>query len=159
MRRSVYAVCLMNVHGHPAVIMFNAGESGADRLVGGVIKPGESDRDGLNRKLRKYILRASASDACEWKVGEMLGQWWRPNFDDKIYPYLPPHVTRPKECIKLYQVALPSKCVFGVPPGTRLVAVPLFELVGQGGIYPPHIAALPSLVSRFNMAVYAMSTE
>ena len=47
-------------------------------------------------------------------TGECIGQWWRPNFDTVFYPYVPPHITRPKECKKIYIIPLPEKCLFAV---------------------------------------------
>ena len=44
----------------------------------------------------------------EWEIGDTLAQWWRPNFETFMYPFLPAHVTRPKECKKLYFVKLPK---------------------------------------------------
>lgn len=40
--------------------------------------------------------------------------WYRPNFDTVLYPYLPPHVTRPKEIKKLFIVPLLDKSCFAV---------------------------------------------
>lgn len=48
---------------------------------------------------------------------QVLGVFWRPNFDTMFYPYMPPHITRPKECRKLFVVQLPEKCVFAVSRG------------------------------------------
>ena len=49
----------------------------------------------------------------EWVVGDTLAQWWRPNFETFMYPFIPAHVTRPKECKKLYFIQLPrSSTVF-----------------------------------------------
>lgn len=64
------------------------------------------------------------NDDAEWKIKECLSIWWRPNFDtflvgtplfgltayanDGQYPYLPAHVTEPKECKKLFLVELPA---------------------------------------------------
>jgi cleavage and polyadenylation specificity factor subunit 5 len=48
------------------------------------------------------------------QVGECIGQYWRPNFDHHMYPYLPAHVTRPKEVRKLFVVPLPEKGFFEV---------------------------------------------
>lgn len=45
----------------------------------------------------------------EWKVEDEIGNWWRPNFDPPRYPYIPPHVTKPKEQTKLFLVQLPEK--------------------------------------------------
>lgn len=50
----------------------------------------------------------------EWEVGECIGIYWRPNFETILYPYLPPHITRPKEFKKLFVVPLPEKCYFAV---------------------------------------------
>lgn len=47
-------------------------------------------------------------------MGECIGQYWRPNFDHHMYPYLPAHVTRPKEVRKLYVVPLQEKAFFEV---------------------------------------------
>ena len=44
----------------------------------------------------------------EWQIGDTLAQWWRPNFETFMYPFLPAHVTRPKECKKLYFIQLPK---------------------------------------------------
>lgn len=44
----------------------------------------------------------------EWHIGDTLAQWWRPNFETFMYPFLPAHVTRPKECKKLYFIQLPK---------------------------------------------------
>ena len=44
----------------------------------------------------------------EWMVGDCLAQWWRPNFETFMYPFVPAHVTRPKECKKLYYIQLPE---------------------------------------------------
>jgi cleavage and polyadenylation specificity factor subunit 5 len=47
----------------------------------------------------------------DWTIGDTLAQWWRPNFETFMYPFLPGHVTRPKECKKLYLIQLPKKSV------------------------------------------------
>lgn len=48
----------------------------------------------------------------EWQVGDTLAQWWRPNFETFMYPFLPAHVTRPKECKKLYLIQLPKSSTY-----------------------------------------------
>lgn len=47
----------------------------------------------------------------EWQIGDTLAQWWRPNFETFMYPFLPAHVTRPKECKKLYFIQLPKSSI------------------------------------------------
>lgn len=49
----------------------------------------------------------------EWLVEDIIGNWWRPNFEPPQYPYVPPHITRPKEHKKLFLVQLPEKGTVG----------------------------------------------
>jgi hypothetical protein len=51
----------------------------------------------------------------EWQVGDTLAQWWRPNFETFMYPFIPAHVTRPKECKKLYFIQLPRSSTLITP--------------------------------------------
>ncbi|KAK9103870.1 hypothetical protein Sjap_021124 [Stephania japonica] len=45
-----------------------------------------------------------------------------------MYPYCPPHITKPKECKKLFLVHLSEREYFAVRKNLKLLAVPLFEL-------------------------------
>ena len=60
----------------------------------------------------------------------MVGQWWRPSSDVRMYPYCPAHVTEPRESRKLFLIPLPETCTFYVPKNMKLVAIPLHELYG-----------------------------
>lgn len=48
------------------------------------------------------------------QIGECIAQFWRPGFDALLFPYLPPHITRPKELKKVFVVPLPEKAFFEV---------------------------------------------
>src|SRR5579859_8108862 len=50
-------------------------------------------------------------DDGEWHIGDCVAQWWRPNFETFMYPFIPAHVTRPKECKKMYLIQLPKKSI------------------------------------------------
>ena len=87
-----------------------------------------------------------------------------------MYPYYPGHVTRPKECKKLFFIQLPkssTSCPFlgkvvswltltcnievlSVPKNMKLLAVPLFELYDNTARYGPQLSAIPHLLSRYN---------
>ena len=102
----------------------------------------------------------------EWQIADTLAQWWRPNFETFMYPFIPAHVTRPKECKKLYFIQLPRSSMFAqnttgyhtnrrievlsVPKNMKLLAVPLFELYDNTGRYGPQLSAIPHLLSRYN---------
>lgn len=45
----------------------------------------------------------------DWDIGEIVGTWWRPNFETFMYPYLPPHIKKPKEKKVCFLVNLPEK--------------------------------------------------
>ena len=69
--------------------------------------PGFKQR--LNERLAPVGTQFSGEGVNEeWEVGDCLAQWWRPSFETFMYPYLPAHVTRPRECKKLYLIKLPS---------------------------------------------------
>lgn len=64
-------------------------------------------KGGLERVLDDRLAPV-AGDKTGWEIGECLAQWWRPNFETFMYPFVPAHVSRPKECKKLYLVHLPE---------------------------------------------------
>lgn len=68
-----------------------------------------------------------------------------------LYPYVPPHVTRPREQRRVYVVHLPEKCFFAVPRNRKLLAVPLFELHQAAERYGAFLAALPATLARFHV--------
>mmetsp|Transcript_25868 Transcript_25868/g.49165 ORF Transcript_25868/g.49165 Transcript_25868/m.49165 type:complete len:203 (-) Transcript_25868:270-878(-) len=149
MRRSVEAIVLVHEHNHPHILMLQYGPQ-QWRLPGGRLRPGEGEIEGLQRKLTNK-LSPSVGMEVDWEISECAGTWWRPNFENVLYPYCPPHITRPKESKKLYVVQLSEKCTFAVPKNLKLLAVPLFELYDKSQRYGPSIATVPHLLSRFNM--------
>ena len=88
--------------------------------------------------------------ATEWTIEDTIGNWWRPNFEPAQYPYIPPHITKPKEHRKLFLVQLNEKAYFAVPRNYKLVAAPLFELYDNAQGYGPIISSLPQALGRFN---------
>jgi len=61
----------------------------------GVCLFGATEVEGLQRKLVNKLSPVGGV-AADWDISECAGVWWRPNFDNLFYPYLPPHITRPK---------------------------------------------------------------
>ncbi|XP_047944265.1 pre-mRNA cleavage factor Im 25 kDa subunit 1-like isoform X2 [Salvia hispanica] len=116
------------------------------------LRGGESDIDYLIHKLSSKLCAGEGSRDPEWEVGECLGMWWR-DFESLLYPYLPPNIKRPKECIKLYLVKLPPSRRFIVPKNFRLLAIPLCQLHENGETYGPIVSGVPQLLSKcsFNM--------
>ncbi|CAN1180580.1 Pre-mRNA cleavage factor Im 25 kDa subunit 2 [Linum perenne] len=112
-------------HNHPHILLLQIGNTFC-KLPGGRLKPGENEIEGLKRKLTSKLATHFVSENLQ--IGECVATWWRPNFETTMYPYCPPHITKPKECKKLYIVHLSEREYFAVPKNLKLLAVPLFEL-------------------------------
>ncbi|KHN76468.1 Cleavage and polyadenylation specificity factor subunit 5 [Toxocara canis] len=152
MRRSVEAVILVHEHSIPHVLLLRVGQN-FFKLPGGELIPGEDEVSGIKRILTELFGRSSNDERAlnqQWKVAEAIGNWWRPNFDPPRYPYIPAHVTQPKEQTKLLLVQLPQTALFAVPNNYKLVAAPVFELFDNSASYGQLISGIPMLLSRFN---------
>eukprot|EP00741_Cyanophora_paradoxa_P021319 tig00021348_g20579.t1 len=149
-RRTVEGILLVHNHNHPHILLLQIGNT-FFKLPGGRLRPGEDEVEGLKRKLtNKLAPTQSTQYPPKWEIGDLASVWWRPNFETYLYPYVPPHITKPKECKKLFLVCLPEKCVFAVPRNLKLLAVPFFELYDNSQRYGPLISAIPSMLSRVN---------
>ncbi|KAI4344551.1 hypothetical protein L6164_011765 [Bauhinia variegata] len=149
LRTCAEAVILVELFKHPHLLVLQVRNS-IFKLPGGRLRPGESDIDGLKRKLARKLSVNEGGDGTEWEVGECLGMWWRPDFETLLYPYLPPNVKRPKECIKLFLVKLPLSRKFIVPKNLKLLAVPLCQVHENHKTYGPIISGVPQLLSKFS---------
>ncbi|KAL1816429.1 hypothetical protein DCAR_0520823 [Daucus carota subsp. sativus] len=148
MRTTVEGILLVKEHNHPHLLLLQMRNT-FYKLPGGRLKPGENEIEGLKRKLSSKLAAPSAGVQPDWQIGECVGVWWRPNFETYLYPYCPPHITKPKECKKLFLVHLPEKQFFAVPHNLKLLAVPLFELYDNIQRYGSVISTIPMQVSRF----------
>lgn len=148
-RRSVEGVLLVHEHGLPHVLLLQLGTT-FFKLPGGELNVGEDPIDGLKRLLNETLGKADVVAPNNWVIEEVIGNWWRPNFEAPRYPYTPAHITKPKEHIRMYLVQLGEKAIFAVPRNYKLVAAPLFELYDNSQGYGPIISSLPQILSRFN---------
>ncbi|XP_065838919.1 cleavage and polyadenylation specificity factor subunit 5-like [Oscarella lobularis] len=147
-RRSVEGVLLVHEHQLPHVLLLQLGTT-FFKLPGGELELGEDSVAGMKRILDKTLGRQDGVSE-EWCIEEMIGNWWRPNFEAPQYPYVPAHVSKPKEHKQLLLVQLPEKALFAVPKNYKLVAAPLFELYDNAQSYGPIISTLPQGLSRFS---------
>ncbi|KAF2901521.1 hypothetical protein ILUMI_04662 [Ignelater luminosus] len=147
MRRSVEGVLLVHEHGLPHVLLLQLGTT-FFKLPGGELNPGEDEVEGLKRLLTETLGRQDGVKQ-DWLIEDIIGNWWRPNFEPPQYPYIPPHITKPKEHKRLFLVQLQEKAFFAVPKNYKLVAAPLFELYDNSQGYGPIISSLPQALCRF----------
>ncbi|KAI9230178.1 MAG: Cleavage/polyadenylation specificity factor subunit 5 [Piptocephalis tieghemiana] len=157
MRRSVDAVMVVHDHGHPHVLMFQIAAQ-FYKLPGGYIKK-EDEEDDEATALKKILTKQlsweqfSNSDGAvdsDWELEGCLSTWWRPNFETFMYPYIPPHVSHPKERRQVWLVKLPPQKSLIVPQNMRLVAVPLIELYDNTSRYGAQLSALPHAMSNWS---------
>ncbi|CAA9986312.1 mRNA cleavage factor-like protein, putative [Plasmodium knowlesi strain H] len=159
-RNSALAIILCHRYEYPHLLLLQNIESQTYHLLSGKYKSWEKPREVLKKKLQKYVNQIrdmhfgtshfnteekETEDPIE--IGEFLGEWWKTQFNSVYLPYLPAHITRPKEYIRLYQVTLTSRCIFHLPPGFTLKALPLFDLSTCGVA----IGGLTSVLSRFKL--------
>jgi len=117
-------------------------------LLGGHAVGSETVLEALKKKLQETVyIREDNIKPVE--IGESLGVFWRPNFDDLLTPILPSHCSRPKERIELFQIKLPQRCELIATEKFDLV--PLWELNDatrrpQDGI----VEHLPQMIGRFH---------
>ena len=102
------------------------------------------------KHLMTEILGCQDGVLQDWVIDDCIGNWWRPNCEPPQYPYIPAHITKPKEHQKLFWVQLQEKALFAIPKNYKLVAAPLFELYDNAPRYGPIISRLPQLLSRFS---------
>ncbi|KAJ0089742.1 pre-mRNA cleavage factor Im 25 kDa subunit 1 [Pistacia vera] len=152
LRTCVEAVILVELFKHPHLLLLQVRNS-IFKLPGGRLRPGESDIDGLKRKLKRKLSLNEDGNEIDWEVGECLGMWWKPDFETLLFPYLPPNVKRPKECTKLFLVKLPVSQKFIVPNNMKLLAVPLCQIHDNQKTYGPVISGVPQLLSKFSFNI------
>lgn len=154
MRRTCEGILVCHEHNHPHILMLQIANA-FFKLPGDYLHPHEEELQGFRNRLNERLAPVGTQFSGEgvndeWEIGDTLAQWWRPNFETFMYPFIPAHVTRPKECKKLYFIQLPRSKVLSVPKNMKLLAVPLFELYDNTARYGPQLSAIPHLLSRYN---------
>lgn len=157
MRITVFGLVLCHKNGFPHILLLQD-SGGSSGLLGGKCKVHENPREALRRKVARFVsmskkgshqldLKANAENI---KVGDMLGEFWRPDFNSPVLPYLPQHVVRPKEKIMIYQVMLRENCTFVIPNNFQFTPIPLYDFykVEQGVT----LSALPHLLTRHHLS-------
>ena len=129
--------------------------------------PEDDEVEGLKARLTRQIGPAHGA-ANDWEVGDVLAQYWRPNFENFMYPYIPQYCSRPKETEKLFFIQLPKTSTwppvshpihvtcanrssesFAVPKNMKFLAISLTELYDNSQRYGSIHSRIPEYLSRF----------
>lgn len=149
MRRTCEAILVCHEHNHPHVLMLQIANA-FFKLPGDYLLPDDDEIEGFTARLNDRLAPTNPKEGdLDWHVGDCLAQWWRPNNETFLYPFLPAHVSRPKELKKLYLIHLPPSKLLSVPKNMKLLAVPLFELYDNSPRYGPQLSAIPHYLSRY----------
>lgn len=115
MRRTCEGILVCHEHNHPHILMLQIANA-FFKLPGDYLKPEDDEVEGFKSRLDERLAPVGKLGEGEkegdWEIGECISQWWRPNFETFMYPFIPAHVTRPKECKKLYLIQLPRNSKF-----------------------------------------------
>jgi cleavage and polyadenylation specificity factor subunit 5 len=141
MRRTCEGVLVCHEHSHPHILMLQIANAFFKLCVvvphrrphvpantrrprpGDYLKHDEEELEGFKNRLNERLAPVGSQFSGEgvndeWEIGDTLAQWWRPNFETFMYPFIPAHVTRPKECKKLYFIQLPRTSISPLPPAS-----------------------------------------
>lgn len=113
MRRTCEGILVCHEHNHPHILMLQIANA-FFKLPGDYLKEDDDEIEGFKMRLNERLAPVGSQFSGEgvneeWEIGDTLAQWWRPNFETFMYPFIPAHVTRPKECKKLYFIQLPRQ--------------------------------------------------
>jgi cleavage and polyadenylation specificity factor subunit 5 len=116
MRRTCEGILVCHEHNHPHILMLQIANA-FFKLPGDYLHPEDDEIEGFKCRLNERLAPVGTQFTGEgvnddWEIGDTLAQWWRPNFETFMYPFIPAHVTRPKECKKLYYIQLPQQSMF-----------------------------------------------
>jgi Nucleotide hydrolase len=125
-------------HNHPHVLMLQIANA-FFKLPGDYLFPHEEELPGFRARLAERLSPPEGTSLSqddddeteapdEWNVYDCVAQWWRPNFETFMYPFIPAHVTRPKECKKMYLIQLPKK---STPPPSPKCHIPGADVSGR----------------------------
>ena len=149
MRRTCEGIMVCHEHNHPHVLMLQIANA-IFKLPGDYLRAEDEEIQGFKARLNDRLAPTHPKEGdLDWTIGECLAQWWRPNHETFLYPFLPPHISRPKELKKLYLIHLPETKLLSVPKNMKLLAVPLFELYDNTARYGPQLSAIPHYLSRY----------
>ncbi|XP_020424922.1 pre-mRNA cleavage factor Im 25 kDa subunit 1 isoform X2 [Prunus persica] len=123
LRTCVEAVILVELFKHPHILLLQV-RNCMFKLPGGRLRPGESEIDGLKRKLSRKLCVNPDADGIPWE-----------------------------ECTKLFIVRLPDCRKFVAPKNLKLLAIPLCQINKNQETYGPVISGVPEMLSKFTINI------
>ena len=146
MVRSVRLVVLIHEQNHPSILIFKKKNENSFILPGGKLEPGEDEESGIQRILEKKL----QSGNFNFDEVQHLSTWYRPYYTTSFYPYLPVHITSPKETEKWYIVSLPETLKMKIPSKYELISISFYDLNANTTSFGYQLSTIPILLSKFD---------
>lgn len=146
LRRTMEGVLIVHERWLPHVLLLQL-ETTFFTLPDGEFNP-EDEIEGL-KCLVTEIFGHHGRILQDWVTDDYIGNWLKPTSEPPQYPYIPAHITKPKEHRKLFSVQLQQKALFAIPKNYKLVAAPFLELFHHTPGHRSNISSLLQLLSRF----------
>ncbi|KAE9389699.1 hypothetical protein BT96DRAFT_1069096 [Gymnopus androsaceus JB14] len=114
---------------------------------GDYLKPSEDEIEDLKRRLDDRLAPPPESrEFCPTRYANSLNRsttsttigksaivlWWHPDFETFMDPFVPAHITKPKECKKLFLVQMPEKILGAEEHETPCYSFVLLSLLALG---------------------------
>jgi len=118
-------------------------------IPGGYLNHDEDETKGGERLLKELFDDDDDDDEEQesLRIGEVVGRWWRTDLKQNVYPYLPRHVTNPKELIKTVLIKLPKRRKLSFPEFYKnFYPYNLIDLYDEN---EPELKSIPLFLSRF----------
>lgn len=143
--KSVRCIILVHEHNIPNILLLRNTKTKKTSMPGGKVKVGEDDETAIRRILNKKF----AIDG-EFDIGDHVATWYRPQFTEYLYPYLPAHITTAKEIEKWYVVMLPEKAALRVQSKHEPFALPFIQIHNNVEYEEQTILYIPAIMSKYD---------
>ena len=143
---SVRAVFLIHNKKHPNIFVFLKKSDNSLVIPGGKLEVGEDEEEGLKRVLKEKVIPSG-----DFEILDHICTWYRPQFSSYMYPYLPVHISTPKEIEKWFIVTLNENQKLTIPAKYIIKALPSYE-INSNNSYGTQLSTLPSLLSKFDFS-------
>lgn len=144
--KAVRCIILVHEHNHPNIMLLRNRETNEIAIPGGRLIAGEDDETGIHRILQKKLFPLNS----DIEIGEHVATWFRPQFSEYMYPYLPAHITTPKEIEKWYVVSLPKGSKLRSQAKNEPVFLPFYQINGNPDWQGKPLGEVPVIMSRFD---------
>ncbi|EAY22667.1 hydrolase, NUDIX family protein [Trichomonas vaginalis G3] len=144
--KSVRCIILAHEHNITTILLLKNKNKKKLQMPGGIVRTGEEDEAAIKRILTKKFRIVEG----EFDIGDHVATWYRPQFSEYLYPYLPAHITQAKEIEKWYIVMLPEKAHFNIQSKNELSALQFIQIHNNVEYQEKTLLYIPAIMSKYD---------